>query len=282
MVNRRISAQVKELALALWEKGFSKSDVCEIFQVSPRSLYRWRAWLDEFDSVTPPPSPLRGRPRIISLAAMTAVQQLYEVHPDTYLDELQWFLAIHHNMAVSISTLRENLEKAGLTWKLLHKIAIERDEELRANYRATVRNLAHFSGTGMEFVTVDETSKDERSFARRYGRAPIGQPAEISDVFVRGDRYSLVAAMSIEGYLATQVKKGSFDTLSFFSFIVDELVSFLFLFQAVSANSVVQVPLMNPYPDKHSVLVLDNCQIHHTEVLREILADSGKFETRSC
>jgi len=60
--------------------------------------------------------------------------------------------------------------------------------------------------------------------ARRYGRAPIGHAAEISDVFVWGERYSLVAAMLIEGYLATCVTEGSFNTSSFFSFIIDDLV----------------------------------------------------------
>jgi hypothetical protein len=77
----------------------------------------------------------------------------------------------------------------------------------------------------MEFVTVDESSKDERTFSRRYGRAAIGEAAHFSDVFVRGNRYSLVAAMSIEGYLAARVIEGSFDTESFFDFIIDDLVS---------------------------------------------------------
>jgi hypothetical protein len=38
---------------------------------------------------------------------------------------------------------------------------------------------------------------------------------------------------------------------------------------------------MNHYPEKHSVLVLDNCRIHHTDILREILDDSGKWPVRS-
>jgi hypothetical protein len=58
---------------------------------------------------------------------LTAVKELYENHPDTYIDELQWFLAVHHDIPISITALQENLEKAGLTRKLLHKIACERD-----------------------------------------------------------------------------------------------------------------------------------------------------------
>ena len=113
---------------------------------------------------------------------------------------------------------------------MLHKIAIEWDEQLRANFRATIRDLDYFSGTGMEFVTVNESSKDERTYSRRYEHAPIGHTADISDVFVRGQRYSLVAAMSTEGYLATHVTEGSFNMQSFFSFIIDDLVSCSVLF----------------------------------------------------
>ncbi|PBK71794.1 hypothetical protein ARMSODRAFT_883214, partial [Armillaria solidipes] len=50
---------------------------------------------------------------------------------------------------------------------------------------------------------IDESSKDERTWARHYGRSPVGTNADLSDVFVRGERYSLIAALTTEGYIAT-------------------------------------------------------------------------------
>lgn len=32
---------------------------------------------------------------------------------------------------------------------------------------------------------------------------------------------------------------------------------------------------MKPYPDAQSVLVLDNCRIHHTDLLEEVLNENG-------
>ncbi|KAJ7756498.1 hypothetical protein DFH07DRAFT_742823, partial [Mycena maculata] len=32
--------------------------------------------------------------------------------------------------------------------------------------------------------------------------------------------------------------------------------------------------VMNPYPAKHSVLVLDNCRIHHVEGVEEMCAEA--------
>ena len=121
---------LKDIAMELWHAGWSRNNICQIFHVSARSLYRWRALFEEFGTAAPLPALLRGRPRLIGFAAMTATRQLFHDHPDTYLDELQWFLAVHHDIAISIPALQENLQQAGLTRKLLHKIAIERDEEV--------------------------------------------------------------------------------------------------------------------------------------------------------
>jgi len=52
----------------------------------------------------------------------------YLLHLDTYLDELQWYLAIHFDIPISISALQDNLAKAGLSRKILHKIACECDK----------------------------------------------------------------------------------------------------------------------------------------------------------
>lgn len=39
-----------------------------------------------------------------------------------------------------------------------------------------------------------------------------------------------------------------------------------------------QIPLTNPYPGPRSVLILDNCRIHHAEEIRELVEDeAGKF-----
>ncbi|KAF8228250.1 hypothetical protein L208DRAFT_1292542, partial [Tricholoma matsutake] len=212
---RRIRPDIKECALRLWKAGWDRSKVCWAFNVSQASLYCWMHILEEFGSTTCPPSPLRGRPRIITFAVLTAVKQLYEQHTDTYLNKLQWFLAIHHDIDISISALQVNLDKAGLTRKILHKIAKERDKECRAA-RHCIQN--HFSGTRGEFVAVDE-----------YGCSPVGNSVP-----------------------------GSLNSFAFFDFIVDDVL-----------------PQMNPYPDNHSILIMDNCRIHHTDMLQDVLNDSG-------
>lgn len=233
MGNRRISSDLKELALDLWSTGWDTTDICYIFRVSRSSLYRWQKLFEEFGAVTRPPSPIRGRPRIICMTVLNFLFELYRRNPDTLLDECQWYLAIHHDIAISISALQETLERAGLTRKILHKLAAEADLQKEREFLSGpsgVRNPNHFSGTGTEFVAVDESSKDGRELSRRYGRSPSGESAEKIELFIRGVRYSLIAALTVDGYIATRAIPGAFDSPDFFDFIVDDVVSVSTLF----------------------------------------------------
>src|SRR6202453_2632201 len=223
MGNRRISADVKECALRLWDFGWELEDICWALMVSRRSIYRWRLIFEEYGSVKRPPSPLLGPTRILTRALITACQTLYESDSDLYLDEVVTWLAITHDIVISTATLSRNLTEAGLTRKMLHKIAIERDELLRQEWCDSIRT--NFQGDGSEFVCLDETSKNELSYARRYGRSLAGERAHLTDVFVRGDRYSLVAAITKEGYIAAHVVEGSFDSFEFYNFVAEQVVS---------------------------------------------------------
>lgn len=73
-------------------------------------------------------------------------------------------------------------------------------------------------------VTADESSKDNCTLYQCFGRSPTGTPAEASAQFVHGDQYSLISAMSVDGYISAQVVEGSVDAAEFFDFIVSEVV----------------------------------------------------------
>ncbi|KAJ7130539.1 hypothetical protein C8R44DRAFT_583487, partial [Mycena epipterygia] len=197
MGNRRISPDLKERALELWNLGWDAEDICFIFHVSPHSLHRWRDVFDEFGAVMKPPSPLRGRDCIVRLAVLTSMAEVYFHNSTIMLTELMWHLAITHDIAISQSALGATLQRVGLTHKVLQKTASERDEEAREDYRTLIKDPEHFSGTGMEFVT----------------------------------HYTLTAAMSTQGYIATHIIVGAMDAHEFLDFIVEDVL-----------------PQMNPYP----------------------------------
>ena len=227
MVNCRISPDCKYCALDLWNCGWDTINICDALSVSRASLYCWQAIFEEHGNVIWPKSPLIRRTRILVWATLTALHTLYEQESNLYLDELVTFLAVEHGIIVSLSTLSQNLFEAGLTRKILHKLASECDEILQEEWKQSIHN--NFASDGSEFIFVDETSKNELVYACHYGRAMSGSHALLRDVFVWGDRYSLAAAITTGGYIATTVIPGSLDSFDFYSFIAKEVVS-LFLF----------------------------------------------------
>src|ERR1700728_934163 len=104
MVNRRISKDIKETALVLWDVGWEMDDICSALAISRSSVYRWQSILNEHGSVNRPPSPLRGRPRILTRALLAACQTLYQ-EESLYLDEIVTWLALTHDIVISVSTL---------------------------------------------------------------------------------------------------------------------------------------------------------------------------------
>ncbi len=66
--------------------------------------------------------------------------------------------------------------------------------------------------------------------------------------------FSVLLALSLEGVLYSDIVTGSYDGEKFIWF-VNELTD-----------------VMNPYPGKHSVLVMDNCRIHHVLEVEEVCA----------
>ncbi|GBB87335.1 hypothetical protein RclHR1_13790002 [Rhizophagus clarus] len=106
---------------------------------------------------------------------------------------------------------------------------------------------------------MDEASKDERTLSREYGYFLKNTFATKKNVFVRGVRYTILPALSLQGIIAVDIMEGSCTKERFKEFVISNVV----------------VPQMNAYPSEHSVLVLDNARIHHDKDLIEYIESFG-------
>ena len=229
MVFHHISEDIKNRALWLLDNDYIPEDVCEILGVSRRSLYRWKRNQAEFGSVIPPHSPFQGRPRTLNADQTHDLFTLLQDSPEMFLDEIQDWIAVSHDVPISRTALHQLICDAGITYKMLQKAASERDEAAREEWREFVRNNLVAS----MMITADESSKDGRTIFRKRGRAPEGQHPTMDADFVRGDRYSIMAAISIDGYVGTRVVQGSVDADEFFDFIVEDIVGRNLIWSAI-------------------------------------------------
>ena len=107
---------------------------------------------------------------------------------------------------------------------------------------------------------IDETGCDRRNAIRRYAYGLRGKPVRCQKLLVRGEHISAIAAMSVEGLLEVKIVRGGVT-----GEIFDEFVNKQLLFHLMSFNG------SNP----NSIVIMDNCSIHHTESVAQSFDDIG-------
>ncbi|KIM56235.1 hypothetical protein SCLCIDRAFT_42119, partial [Scleroderma citrinum Foug A] len=63
--------------------------------------------------------------------------------------------------------------------------------------------------------------------------------------------YSIIPVLMLDGIIAYDIVEGPVDTEQFIKFLKDQVM-----------------PFTNPYPGPRSVLIMDNCCIHHGDEVR--------------
>lgn len=122
--------------------------------------------------------------------------------------------------------------------------AAQRSPELRALW---FRKLANW--TADQLIFIDESAANERTSDRKYGWAPIGiTPHEIRS-FQRSERWSILPAYTMHGFMTWDIKHGSFTAELFEEFIENKVL-----------------PRCNPFPGPRSVIIMDNAPIHQSKV----------------
>ncbi|KIK23780.1 hypothetical protein PISMIDRAFT_50231, partial [Pisolithus microcarpus 441] len=66
--------------------------------------------------------------------------------------------------------------------------------------------------------------------------------------------YSIIPAITLDGIIAYDIVEGPVDSERFVKFLKDEVM-----------------PYTNPYPGPRSVVIMDNCRIHHGEDVRRLI-----------
>ena len=111
-----------------------------------------------------------------------------------------------------------------------------------------------------QFVWVDETGSDRRDQAGKFGYSLKGEPPVCHRILHRGRRVSAIAALSVNGLVACKLYRESINGTTFLEFIQGLLI-----------------PEMLPFDgeNSHSILVMENCSIHHVEPVKDALKDMG-------
>ncbi|XP_073237791.1 uncharacterized protein [Porites lutea] len=184
------------------------------------------------------------------------IRRVIQQYPEIYEDEIQEWIQFALGKTIHVSTIAKLLKKMGFTRRKLNTIAKERDERSRAMYR---RRIAQFSREQLLFI--DESAKDERTFQRRYTRELQGTGRlSVKGNFTRGTRYSVLSAISTQGVIASHVITGAYNRGQFEFSMLN--------FVQPHIGSVAR-------GEPRSVVVMDNCNIHYSDVVIEAIRLRG-------
>jgi len=109
-----------------------------------------------------------------------------------------------------------------------------------------------------QLVFIDKSGSNEHTGDRRNGWAPKGCPVMVKQLLKRTPKWSILPAYTVDGYISTVLFQGSINMERFEDFIIDFVL-----------------PRCTPFPGRNSVLVIDNCSIHHSDVIAAACACEG-------
>ena len=221
--------------------------------VDTTTVWRTVKLFKETGTVQPKTPP--GAVKKLSSATEFTIASEVLNRPGIMLHELQTLLAEALGIVVCLSTICRFLHRIGFSRQKLRVVALQRSDFLRAQF---VSDVSIYEPEMLIFL--DETGSDRRNSIRKYGYSLRGKPLVSHELFVRGERISAIAFMSMNGMLDCKTVKHSVDGETFCQFMETSLLPHLMTFNGV-----------NP----HSVIVMDNCSIHHVAPVVEMVHQLG-------
>jgi transposase len=202
-----------------YEQNKPAEEIAELAGCSERTVYNILRNEREYGQTTNPHAQHRGRPRALNMGDLDYLSALLDATPTLYLDELQQKLWDARAVDVSIPTLSRAIRRLAITNKKVVPEAVERNELLRATWQA-----AH-GDVPMEYcVWLDEASVDNRTHQRTRGWAGMGRVCVRRETFIRGQRFSMLPALTCDGIIAFDIFEGSVTKERFVDFLENELV----------------------------------------------------------
>jgi transposase len=176
-----------------------------------------------------------------------------EDDPTAYLDEMQQFLYDEYELETSIATISRILKDAKWSRKSVQARAAERSEPLRRAWQGIQKQY-----DSDQLIFLDESASNERTGDRKYGWSPLGLICECTRPRKRSERWSILLALTQEGYLDWIIFQGSITTELFLEFVQERVL-----------------PHCSTYLGPRSVLILDNASIHKSAELRLMCEERG-------
>jgi transposase len=250
MAPRLPEATLERLRYLLFETDAPIGSIHERLGIGRTTVYEIRLSYELFGTPYLPAAVRRGRPPILSNEEVFKLLLYLEDRPTEYLDELAWYCYDEFDKVIAPQTIWDVLKRQRWSRKRCKERAAEQSAELRADWE-----LQRADWRGDRLCFVDESACKERTADRKYGWAPLGLPSRIAHSLRRGVRWSVLPALTTEGWLPDPlIYQGSVDGQMFIDWLEEDVL---------------------PKLGVGWILIMDNASIHHMEGARELVESFG-------
>ncbi|RFU31029.1 hypothetical protein B7463_g5310, partial [Scytalidium lignicola] len=253
MAPRLVPETVKAIECALLNTDDDKYAIATAFDVSYETVRYIARKLKTDRTIGVNLRGKAGRSSVITPDIEQAVKEVIYTSNDLYQDEVADFIYDEFDIKLSQSAISKLLKKLNITHKKLEYVAAQRNQLLIDNWYIESANF-----TADQLIFVDESASNERTGDRKYGWAPIGIPAKKKKWLKRSEKWSILPAYTVKGYISAITLQGSITAEVFENWIATDVL-----------------PLCNPWPYEKSVLIMDNCRIHRKQQLQAMCDEKG-------
>jgi transposase len=225
MPRRHVSRDMKaRIPYLRYVEGFKVKEIERILDVKKSMIYQTLNYHRNF-GVTYNPMAFsyfpRGRSRILSSVDLDLVKSLLGQDPTMYLDELQDELFTRRGVVVSIPTLLRSLRRLHFSRKFASICALERNDMDRAIY---MNNFAEMVTDPAMVMFIDEAARNKKNPSRKMGWSLKGRRAIQRRCFIRGQRFSILPVLTLDGIIAHDIIPGSVTSDLFIKFLREHVV----------------------------------------------------------
>lgn len=220
-----ISKDLKARIPVLRRQGYNVKKISDLLGIKKSTVYQSLAYFRRHGVPYNPHAHHSGRRRVLLPEDLKLIVALVKRRHCIYLDELQAEVFKIRGVTLSRSTLTRTLYHLSYSHKRVSTRALERNDLMRS---AFMNRIADQVPSPDMLIFTDEAARNRRASARTTGWALVGKKCVQRQHFIRGQRFSILPILTLDGIIAYDIIPGSVNSERFVQFL-RELVVRLFL-----------------------------------------------------
>ena len=222
-----ISKDLKARIPALRRQGYTVKKICYLLGLKKSTIYHSLAHFRRYgvphNHHARRPS---GRRRVLLHEDLKLIVALLKRRHCIYLDELQAEIYNMCGITVSRSSITRTLHHLCYSHKHVATHALERNDLMRS---AFMNKIADQVPNPNMLIFTDEAARNRRASARAKGWSLVGRRCIQRRHFIRGQRFSILPILTLDGIVAYDIIPGSVNSERFVEFLRELVVRFFLL-----------------------------------------------------